>query len=173
MTNENIIKALLRFNNRMKMERENHKFTTLIFNESIDALDEAIKALEQQPCEDCVSRADALKKIAKLNSTFVTNPDVIKAIADSLRIVEKLPSVISSTQIRDRCTQCIYEFGSKNCRTKNNDEWIYDCDFGHAEYIVRKDTAYWLSTFNTDSATECFTAVQELKKRLEGGCCEE
>ena len=26
----------------------------------------------------------------------------------------------------------------------------------------------WLSTFNTESATECFTAVQELKKRLEG-----
>ena len=26
----------------------------------------------------------------------------------------------------------------------------------------------WLSTFNTNSATECFTAVQELKKRLEG-----
>lgn len=25
----------------------------------------------------------------------------------------------------------------------------------------------WLPTFNTDSATECFTAVQELKKRLE------
>lgn len=25
----------------------------------------------------------------------------------------------------------------------------------------------WLSSFNTDSATECFTAVQELKKRLE------
>jgi hypothetical protein len=25
----------------------------------------------------------------------------------------------------------------------------------------------WLSSFNTDSATECFTAVQELKERLE------
>lgn len=25
----------------------------------------------------------------------------------------------------------------------------------------------WLSTFNTDSATECFTAVQELKKQIE------
>ena len=24
----------------------------------------------------------------------------------------------------------------------------------------------WLSTFNTDSATECFTAVQELKKQM-------
>ena len=28
--------------------------------------------------------------------------------------------------------------------------------------------ASWLSTFNTDSATDCFTAVQELKKSLEG-----
>ena len=27
----------------------------------------------------------------------------------------------------------------------------------------------WLSTFNTDSATECFTAVQELKKEIENG----
>ena len=26
----------------------------------------------------------------------------------------------------------------------------------------------WLSSFNTDSATECFTAVQELKKKMEG-----
>lgn len=25
----------------------------------------------------------------------------------------------------------------------------------------------WLSTFNTESATECFTAVQELKKKVE------
>lgn len=24
----------------------------------------------------------------------------------------------------------------------------------------------WLSTFNTDSATACFTAVQELKKKI-------
>jgi hypothetical protein len=28
--------------------------------------------------------------------------------------------------------------------------------------------SYWLSTFNTDSATECFTAVQELKEKLNG-----
>lgn len=25
----------------------------------------------------------------------------------------------------------------------------------------------WLSSFNTDSATECFNAVQELKKKVE------
>jgi hypothetical protein len=27
----------------------------------------------------------------------------------------------------------------------------------------------WLSSFNTKSATECFTAVQELKKEIENG----
>lgn len=44
--------------------------------------------------DDLISREDALSKIAKLNTTFITNPEVIKAIADSLRILEKLPSVI-------------------------------------------------------------------------------
>ena len=34
---------------------------------------------------------------------------------------------------------------------------------------VKDWLSYWLSTFNTDSATKCFTAVQELKKRLEKG----
>lgn len=29
------------------------------------------------------------------------------------------------------------------------------------------DLKEWLSSFNTDSATECFTAVQELKKQIE------
>lgn len=29
------------------------------------------------------------------------------------------------------------------------------------------DIHEWLSSFNTESATACFTAVQELKKRLE------
>lgn len=26
----------------------------------------------------------------------------------------------------------------------------------------------WLSSFNTDSATECFTAIQELRKKVSG-----
>ena len=30
------------------------------------------------------------------------------------------------------------------------------------EWIVKD----WLSTFNTDSATECFTAVQRLKEKI-------
>lgn len=32
---------------------------------------------------------------------------------------------------------------------------------------VRARLYEWLTSFNTNSATECFTAVQELKKRIE------
>ena len=34
------------------------------------------------------------------------------------------------------------------------------------ETEMTKKINEWLSTFNTDSATACFTAVQELKKKV-------
>ncbi len=34
------------------------------------------------------------------------------------------------------------------------------------EHAERQSYEEWLQTFNTDSATECFTAVQELKRGL-------
>ena len=34
------------------------------------------------------------------------------------------------------------------------------------EVELTKKINEWLSTFNTDSATACFTAVQELKKKV-------
>lgn len=49
-----------------------------------------------------------------------------------------------------------------------DNKWIYDCEFGQ-EQFKRYMNAYlvkWLSSFNADSATECFTAVQELKRRV-------
>lgn len=55
----------------------------------------------------------------------------------------------------------IYEH-AKEQSEDNNDEW--DAMRAIANGTPLKD---WLSSFNTDSATECFTAVQELKKRLE------
>ena len=36
------------------------------------------------------------------------------------------------------------------------------------EPTVEEWLTLWLSSFNTESATCCFTAVRELKKRLEG-----
>ena len=61
------------------------------------------------------------------------------------------------------------------------ENWMTDFENGNANEInvsvsegkevafVKKDLIMqWLSSFNTESATCCFTAVQELKKRLEG-----
>lgn len=36
------------------------------------------------------------------------------------------------------------------------------------EHAERQSYEDWLETFNTDSATECFTAVQQLKEKLNG-----
>ena len=40
-----------------------------------------------------------------------------------------------------------------------------DKDYRFVEIDVRKIVEYWLKGFNTNSATDCFTAVQELKKK--------
>lgn len=34
------------------------------------------------------------------------------------------------------------------------------------EHAERQSYEEWLETFNTDSATECFTAVQQLKEKM-------
>lgn len=34
--------------------------------------------------------------------------------------------------------------------------------------MIDEMIASWLESFNTESATECFTTVQELKKKMEG-----
>ena len=59
---------------------------------------------------------------------------------------------------------CNYE----DCKVKdtldcagNIDGEIYICD-------IKKGLDKWLSSFDTASATECFTAVNLLKQRLEG-----
>lgn len=58
------------------------------------------------------------------------------------------------------CERCIYMFDSSGC-------WNYGCDYGMEQYTINQFLKRWMTTFNTDSATECFTAVQELKHRLE------
>lgn len=88
--------------------------------ENIEVYSRAIKALEKNSCEDCVSR---------------------KAVNE-----------IWHTQYCDS--------------REDNDEEQYKRI--QALPSVTPSFKEWLSTFNTDSATQCFTAVQELKKRLEG-----
>lgn len=46
-----------------------------------------------------------------------------------------------------------------------------DCDFGQEQFEKRRFLneylRKWLSSFNTNSATMCFTEIQELKKKVE------
>lgn len=104
---------------------------------------------EQQPCEDCVSRKELLSRIdAERRHLLDIGMDGAEHIIvhHARRIIEDMPSVTPQQR-------------------------VYDCDFGQEQFEKRRFLneylRKWLSSFNTESATVCFTAVQELKKRLE------
>ena len=93
-----------------------------------EALYMAIKALEQQPYEDCISReavdtlVDELARAISDERCFMSRG---RSTATIMQDMLDLPSVTPQQSIED-----------------------------------------WLSTFNTESATECFTAVQQLKEKI-------
>lgn len=81
----------------------------------------------------------------------------------------KIAKIIKEEIFYIGCDNC------QHCQRKVNDEYYDGCDGCYmcdenewelydviAENIERK----WLDTFNTESATSCFTAVQELKNSL-------
>lgn len=81
----------------------------------------------------------------------------------------KIAEIIKEELCYVSCDNC------QHCQRKDNDEYYDGCDGCYmcdenewelydviAENIERK----WLATFNTESATACFTAVQELKNSL-------
>ena len=62
----------------------------------------------------------------------------------------------------------------KDCNTSLScilGQCMYTTDPNHcANSLIKEpeiDIREWLNSFNTDSATECFTAVQDLKKLME------
>ena len=92
MTNEEAIKILKPLFEHCKGKNEclgyiEHFFT----KDEEEALDMAIKALEQQPCEDCISREDALKAIEEQKKGFYGVERY--AIDECHSAVMKLPSV--------------------------------------------------------------------------------
>ena len=67
----------------------------------------------------------------------------------------------------------IESFESSFCHKCMEDN---DCDmcmdrcyeYRFAQDVIEESVKEWLSSFDTNSATECFTAVNLLKQRLEG-----
>ena len=83
------------------------------------AINKAIKALEQQPCEDCISREEALNEI---------NKKVLCYTYEARKIIENLPSVTPSDEALKEAYIKGYDYGVKDwfeTKTKTA-TWIYD-----------------------------------------------
>lgn len=126
----------------------------IIADDSIKGFDEEIARLEREwgaeefePCEDAVSRQALIDKATSWDAHFT---DSEKAV--SLTDIMSLPSV--TPKYTDEEIQKMQELEQAQLEKA---------------YELGMQTSFeeWLALFNTESATCCFTAVQELKKRLE------
>lgn len=98
MTNEQAISI-------MKIQRP-HKGT----KEKLEAYDMATKALEQQPCDDCISR-EAVEKITWEEPSYTDALNVLAEVRDKIR---QLPSVTPQPQVGEwlkngdfcKCSNC-------------------------------------------------------------------
>ena len=86
-------------------EIKNGDSSSSIWGKDVEALDLAIKALEQQPCGDCISRKEALKLMCEKCPVY----DCITG-CQSYRSIEKMSSVtpkgVTVTDFADRCREC-------------------------------------------------------------------
>ena len=57
------------------------------------------------------------------------------------------------------CVYCVEFKGYIPCKTPND-----DCEFNRK--IIKRGVQNWLSSFDTDSATKCFEAVNILKMKI-------
>ena len=116
-------------------------------DEVAEALEMAIKALDAQPCEDCISRQAVDDAIYDYSRSCDVNYEQI------MEFIDKLPSVTP----------------------KYTDEEIDKAQAVEQAYVdkmvelaVEESKQKWLNSFDTSSATKCFEAVNLLKQRLEG-----
>lgn len=78
------------------------------FNEIINL---AIRALEQETCEDCISRDAVVERLKKEDKILYTTTGLCYLI----RVIEELPSVTQKsetvTEFADRCRECGAKYG--------------------------------------------------------------
>ena len=78
-------------------------------NRELEVFNKAIKALEQEPCEDVISRQAVLDNISRIGLRKCGTNE-IEAVYECLRAVEALPPVtpkgITITDFADKCREC-------------------------------------------------------------------
>ena len=160
--------------------------------ETAEAYKMAIKALEAQPSEDCISREEAINEANNISlETSYDNEKVEQMLRD-------LPSVTPRRDLAETSQDCISrEAVIKNIKwwfdkielnpdilidsivtlpsvkPKYTDEEIDKAQAVEQAYVdkmvelaVEETRKKWLNSFDTSSATKCFEAVNVLKERL-------
>lgn len=96
-------------------------------SEQVDALEMAIKALEQQTCEDAISRKDIQDYIAKYLSQYLYE-DVRQAVEVIDAYIGDMPSVTQKsetvTEFANRC---------RECGKMRKGHWIWNFDKGYCK----------------------------------------
>lgn len=121
------------------------------------AFNMAIKALEQQPCDDCISREDALKAIEEQKKGFYGVERY--AIDECHSAVMKLPSV--------RTSQCDDTTSQSDGKTSQCDNDVTTCDTEkeketNTETYIEKD-----SNLKSDSDLNSDSEIVEDKRACE------
>ena len=136
-------------------------------NLGIKAIDLAIKVLEQQPnrCDSCTHSEE---------QDGSNCYECVKGMADNFETQPTDADCISRAQALHACCDewnKDYKAIMKSIRQLPSVTPKVDSKWGSIGKNTDLETVPtnlqdWLSTFNTESATECFTAVQKLKERV-------
>ena len=132
-----------------------------------------IEEEEQQPCEDCISRQAVIRLVEQY-------PNIIgNRCSGLIADIKHLPSVTPRTNLAESSQDCVRRESvnklidelaraisdERCCISRGRDTATIMQDILDLPPIT-PSIKEWLSSFNTESATECFTAVQELKKEV-------
>ena len=102
-------------------------------HEMEEALDTAINALSQEPCEDAVSRQAV---IAYLKRTYNSGMGKKKSQEYNIDYVSKLPSV-NPTRERGTCLNCAMNFGLMHCEEFNPHDIV--CEYWESDGLDKDD----------------------------------
>lgn len=137
--------------------------------EAEDILTKHVEGLKANPCvivDDCLYKAfnialKALNVMRRMKEAYLA--DVLKTPLDidkPMTVKIPLDPIMRNPTAEERNSTARYidSISQPTGITIDNVQ-----DYREPDFNVKE----WLSSFNTESATVCFTEVQELKKRLE------
>ncbi len=117
-----VIKCYMECNNAIEEEK--------FFQEDIDILQKAITELEQEPCDDCISRKELLKCSMRINDNFV---------AVSVKDIREAPSVQPERPHGEWIKMRNGQLECNKCYTRQNKALNY-CPYCGAEMVQGNDT---------------------------------